>query len=1155
MEPNSKTKHPAHSDRIDGAWLVDAAGSVLSSSAETAGRWDGLESATSIEQLGRALGNSWEKAVRHFMGAEAAAGEKKLCDICLSGLDMRWVFRRMSQGNAFDTSYLLEVTSVLAVEGNALSLSGNAQRIAQSLSDYPDVIILLDPNGNYIDVITSEYSQLVVDLEQFEGKSIHDILPPLQAGQLQQAIDQTLSTGEVQILEYFLTIKGERKWFEGRTSLIRDQGVRQIVLVSREISQRKQKESIYSKKIERFDEFFELAPSILAVCKKNGRIIKANSTFSSVTGFTLAELQERRLRDLAHEEDRRQIASVLRYTRQRQVKEPLNCEFRILTSWGEVRVVHWNIRVEPKKGLVYIAGQDTIQERETSLKIQESESMFRALGEHATDGFWNWDLLKDEVFLSPGLKRLLGYEDDELANTIEAWKGLVAPADLRSLNKALDNHFVLGVPFAHTTRFRHRDGSLLWILCRGQAFTDQSGRFSRMVGTHTNITSAKAAQEQLAQQVDYLNLAQRAAGMGIWQWDIIANKLEFDDLVLELWGRTREEFEADPEALMSWIHPDDREMVRDRTYEAVSKRKRYRSQFRIIHPEKELCVIDAYGEVYYDDNGLPLRLIGVNMDVTIAVKAQARAESLNDDLEAALTQANQAALEAELANQAKSTFLASMSHEIRTPLNAVIGMSSLLRDTELSETQRDYLDTVVSSGDALLSLINDILDYSKIEAGKVELESVEFPLLKCLDEAVSIISEKASQRSLELVTQVSPDIPTQALGDVTRIRQILVNLLGNAVKFTEDGHVLLRVDMASSDSAEVIEVRFSVEDSGIGISPEQQELLFESFTQADSSTTRKFGGTGLGLAISKRLAEMMGASMFVASEQGVGSTFSLTVPLKRAVTPPSVELPGCFVYYHGIEGRLRTSLSLMLERSMRVVEENLEPEEPLSKDMRHICFVDLDRQGETEIEVAKIQCLRAQGLKIVGVGEHPELWPRGLFDFLVRKPLLVAVFLQRLREHFATVTDDLEDGAPMATVLDKSFARSFPLRILMAEDNKVNQKVGTLMLAKLGYPVEVVNDGSEALSRVMEEDFDIVLMDIQMPEMDGFEATSHILREKGDNAPYISALTANAMQEDYERVRRSGMRGFLTKPLRLESMAEVLKEAHDFVEERCRTSR
>jgi PAS domain S-box-containing protein len=640
-------------------------------------------------------------------------------------------------------------------------------------------------------------------------------------------------------------------------------------------------------------------------------------------------------------------------------------------------------------------------------KFQGSEERFSLAVAGSNDGLWDWNVETGDVFYSERLIELLGYGPEEFPPQFESWANALHPDDYDLTMNALRRHLQEHLPFDVEYRCKSPSGEYKWFRGKGQAIWNGAGIPTRMAGSISDITESKSEKLSLESLTERLELALEATNTGLWDWNIITGETYFNDSWYTMLGYQPRELPMHVDAWKELCHPDDLcRAMRELSRYMRGKSSLYRCDQRVKRKDGSWMWIDDVGRIVErDEEGNPLRMIGVHIDIEVLKE---REEQLRIAKRAA-----------ERSAQAKGEFLANMSHEIRTPMNGVLGMTELLLESRLDEDQFDLASTAHRSAESLLAVINDILDFSKIEAGKIELAPVDFNLYRFFEEVDSLHRIRFGQKDLSLVWKIDDHVPQDLRGDTGRLRQVLVNLVGNALKFTPaGGAVILQVEKVAAGSSATT-LRFSVTDTGIGVPKEKQAKIFEAFEQADSSTTRQYGGTGLGLAISARLVELMGGQIGLESKEGAGTVFFFTADF---------ELP--------------------LKSTCRIQQQ--------------------DHAGEFSLP--------------------PEL------------------------------------------------------RVLVAEDNEVNQKLAKRLLEKSGCLVSVANNGKEAVDLFEKENFDLILMDIQMPVMGGVEATKAIRSSRRGKGVPIVALTAHAMTGDREKYLSLGMDGYAAKPIKRIDLFRTMRE-------------
>jgi PAS domain S-box-containing protein len=1041
-----------------------------------------------------------------------------------------------------------------------------ARRLALVASRTANAVMLLDANRQ-IEWVNESFERFFgYRFAEVKGRRPGDFLPgPETSSETIAAIETAVARGgpfKGEVLNYTKT--GEQRWVELDVQPFTDANgkVTGFMALQLDLTERKRIEHDIAQKEAEFRFIFESAPiglSWLWVGADGSRRRLTNDAHLRIIGLTKEQMHDSGIfRRITHPDD---------WARQQTLYEKLERgeidRFSLTKRYHRLDGTDASVeltfhRFRDRRGgyqevstLVDLTPLKRAQE-----ELERKEAQFRFIFEAAPIGVsWrrvspNGDTIR---LINDAHLRLCGITREDLKQA-GTFKRISFPEEYEK-QQALYESLSAGVihEFSLEKRYRHADGTIVWVVLTQQRKNYPDGTFDEL-STVVDITERKRAEMKLVQEQARFRSIFEMVPVGL-SWFIVGRQSETHMVNTAHTRITGVPFARRHEVTLYALatHPEDN--LRQQEVTARLQRgeiDRFSIEKRYMHPDGEVVWAILNVQIISDPVTGERQQIASLVDIT-ELKRQA-------------VELNRAKEAAEAANLAKSQFLAMMSHEIRTPMNGVIGMTSLLLDSSLTEEQRDYVETIRHSGDALLTIINDILDFSKIESGRLNLEEVEFDVRECIEAALDLLAPKCAEKNIDLLYEVADGVPSVARGDPTRLRQILVNLLGNAVKFTERGEVALKVQAAPRDEGKV-ELSFAVRDTGIGIGREGLTRLFQSFSQVDASTTRRFGGTGLGLVISKRLAEMMGGHMWVESELGKGSIFYFGIvvePLRsrpRAwLAPNPANLAGrslLVVDDNATNRRILEELATTWGMRARAFASGAEALAALKGERFDVAVLDMhmpEMDGATLAQ--EIRKLENQD----GAASSSPL-PLVLLSSLgsreaVRDPSLFAAFLTKptkpnlLLETLARVLKP-DSPAQRAGSVHPFIAARVPAeptrheRLLLAEDNAVNQKVALLMLAKLGFRADVAADGHEVLEAVQRQRYDIILMDVQMPEMDGLEASRRISQRwpARRDRPWIIALTANAMEGDRDACIAAGMDDYISKPIKSAELAAALARA------------
>ena len=782
-------------------------------------------------------------------------------------------------------------------------------------------------------------------------------------------------------------------------------------------------------------------------------------------------------------------------------------------------------------------------------ELRVSEDQFRSISTAAQDAVI---LMNEEGLISfwnDSAVRMFGYSAEEAIG--QDMHELIAP---QSFHKILENKLI---DFWETGQgsFIGRLIELRAIRKDGVEFPVELSLASFCQGAHWNavgflrdITVRKQTEEALAQASKRLFLATKAGGVGVWDYDVVQNTLTWDDQMFELYGIPKES--SAPINYETWkgrLHPDDADRGNQEIQMALSGEKDFDTEFSVRWPNGTVRNIRALAVVQRDVAGCPTRIIGTNWDIT---ESKRNAEELAN-----------AKKKAEAASNSKSEFLATMSHEIRTPMSGVFGFAELLLKTNLDSRQREFTEGIAQSATALLYVIDDVLDFSKIEAGKLSIVTEEFCLRSVLDAVLEVVSSRSQEKQINVSGIIHHDVPAKVKGDSLRLRQVLLNLVGNAVKFTEKGEVTVRIQSLPSSWDRLV-LRFEVKDTGSGLSEEQIRLLFQPYVQAEKSSSRLLVGTGLGLTISSRLVELMEGRIGVLSEPGCGSTFWFELPLMKSVQPIVQESHPSLLRVQAVLGIQHAGLEESLLEQFRTwgvrcsaanSMGDLNREIELAVSQNRTPFVVCEDDFFTESEAGKRENLaKVSSLLLANPGstlaqkDDEFIGFRTVLIKPAKQSLLFDALMEAIDGKSVLSTDRIESASQLDPDPKGKARNQFSnCRILLAEDHPINRRLCLLMLKELGTTVDTVENGLQLLEALAKHDYDMILMDCNMPEMNGYEATKKIRQLEnaqgmGKRIPIV-ALTANALIGERERCLSAGMDDFITKPFSSRGLDEAIR--------------
>ncbi|MCL1046279.1 response regulator [Shewanella electrodiphila] len=906
-------------------------------------------------------------------------------------------------------------------------------------------------------------------------------------------------------------------------------------------------------------DLYENSAVAYATLDINGKFTKHNKQFADITGYDRTAFTDLTWHDVLGAKDGEGLQI---FDAAIKGIDTSDARLDLISQSGKVLAVSLTVRTEfteeGKLTEIRLSLLDINDQEIVRAEMLKNQQQYQTLVENIQGAVFRCNYVDIDTnnftifYLSPNFEHITGYPVSDFIGKSASRRfiDLAIDGDGEKFFQVVRNAVLNREKVLVDMRILNRFGELRYVQIMAQFEAGENHGEGHFDGTIFDITEQKLAENLLLDSEEKLEVAAKSAQMGMWDFYPHENRVVVNRMYNQMLGYDRLDIciNADKwsalingaETFANMIHPDDKaEILNEQLTASKGENKVLRQEFRMLRKDGGYDWILSIGQTYqYREDGTPERISGVHINVNAA-------KELERELAKAIS-------EADSANKAKGDFLANMSHEIRTPMNAIIGMSHLALETDLNRQQRNYIEKTNASAQSLLGIINDILDFSKIEAGKLDIENIDISIDELLNNVSNLIGIKVSEKGLELLFDIDDAIPENLLGDSLRVSQVLINLANNAVKFTEKGNIIISVKLDKLTTEQAF-ITFSVTDSGIGMTEEQQSRLFNAFSQADASTTRKYGGTGLGLAICKNLAELMGGQISLTSEPGVGSTFSFNLPFDLSpITSSTIyheditDLKGKSVLLVDDNQVAREILSNLLSRigmKVNALERGQQAIDILAEgDSPDVAIVDWQMPDVTGVDVARFigelpANRKPKLIMITAYGKEDLLFSAAdvHFDSILTKPQTQSSLVKALSYVMAESINPLSHLRDESE-LSKALVKLAGANILIAEDNDLNQELVEELLNSKHIQTTIANNGQEAIEKLALEHFDGVLMDCQMPVMDGYTATS-VLRGIPENSDLpILAMTANAMAGDREKALNAGMNDHIPKPIDVEAM-------------------